>query len=58
VAVLADEATTDWWQSRQRAATAATPALTGPNAPAWRRAWALGDRSRKRRRQTRPWPEL
>ncbi|MDP1819274.1 MAG: lysophospholipid acyltransferase family protein [Acidimicrobiales bacterium] len=58
VAVLADEATTDWWQSRQRAAAGSTPALTGPSAPAWRRAWALGDRSRKRRRQTRPWPEL
>jgi 1-acyl-sn-glycerol-3-phosphate acyltransferase len=27
-------------------------------APAWRRAWALGDRSRKRRRQSRSWPSL
>jgi 1-acyl-sn-glycerol-3-phosphate acyltransferase len=58
VAELADEATTDWWQSRQRAAAGTTPALTGPDAPAWRRAWALGDRSRKRKRQTRPWPKL
>jgi 1-acyl-sn-glycerol-3-phosphate acyltransferase len=58
VAELADEATTDWWQARQRAARGTTPALTGPDAPAWRRAWALGDRSRKRRRQTRPWPKL
>lgn len=58
VAVLADEATTDWWQSRRRAAADATPALTGPSAPAWRRAWALGDRSRRRRRQARPWPKL
>jgi len=58
VAELADEATTDWWQARQRAAIGATPSLTGPDAPAWRRAWALGDRSRKRRRQTRPWPKL
>lgn len=58
VATLADEATTDWWQARQRAATGATPPLTGPDAPAWRRAWALGDRSRKRRRQTRTWPKL
>ena len=58
VAELADEATTDWWQSRQRAARGTTPALTGPDAPAWRRAWALGDRSRKRRRQTREWPKL
>lgn len=58
VAELADEATTDWWQARRRAATGSTPALTGPDAPAWRRAWALGDRSRKRRRQTRSWPKL
>jgi 1-acyl-sn-glycerol-3-phosphate acyltransferase len=58
VATLADEATTDWWQATQRAASGATPALTGPEAPAWRRAWALGDRSRKRRRQTRSWPKL
>jgi 1-acyl-sn-glycerol-3-phosphate acyltransferase len=58
VATLADEATTDWWQARQRAAAGTTPALTGPEAPAWRRAWALGDRSRRRRRQTRPWPKL
>lgn len=58
VAELADEATTDWWQARQRAAAGTTPALTGPDAPAWRRAWALGDRSRKRRRQSRAWPTL
>jgi 1-acyl-sn-glycerol-3-phosphate acyltransferase len=58
VAELADEATTDWWQARRRAASGTTPALTGPDAPAWRRAWALGDRSRKRRRQTRGWPKL
>lgn len=58
VAELADEATTDWWQARQRAAAGTTPRLTGPDAPAWRRAWALGDRSRKRRRQTRAWPKL
>jgi 1-acyl-sn-glycerol-3-phosphate acyltransferase len=58
VAELADEATTDWWSARRRAAAGATPGLTGPDAPSWRRAWALGDRSRKRRRQTRPWPEL
>ncbi len=58
VAVLADEATTDWWQATQRAAAGTTPALTGPSAPSWRRAWALGDRSRKRQRQTRTWPRL
>jgi 1-acyl-sn-glycerol-3-phosphate acyltransferase len=58
VAALADEATTDWWTARRRAAARATPALTGPDAPTWRRAWSLGDRDRKRRRQKRRWPEI
>jgi 1-acyl-sn-glycerol-3-phosphate acyltransferase len=58
VATLADEATTDWWQAARRSAAGTTPALTGPDAPAWRRTWALGDRSRKRRRQQRTWPKL
>jgi 1-acyl-sn-glycerol-3-phosphate acyltransferase len=58
VAELADEATTDWWQARRRAHAGTTPSLTGPTAPAWRRAWALGDRSRKRRRQQRTWPKI
>jgi 1-acyl-sn-glycerol-3-phosphate acyltransferase len=58
VAELADEATTNWWVARQRAHAGTTPALTGPDAPGWRRAWALGDPSRRRRRQRRRWPEL
>ena len=59
VAALADEATTDWWQARQRAADGHhAGAHRSRRAPAWRRAWALGDRSRKRRRQTRAWPKL
>jgi 1-acyl-sn-glycerol-3-phosphate acyltransferase len=58
VAALADEATTDWWQATRRAAAGTTPPLTGPSAPAWHRTWALGDRSRKRRRATRTWPKL
>jgi hypothetical protein len=56
-ASLADEATTDWWQARRRAHEGSTPALTGPEAPSWRRAWALGDTSRRRRRR-RTWPDL
>jgi 1-acyl-sn-glycerol-3-phosphate acyltransferase len=52
IAVLADEASTDWWSARQRAAAGQTPPLRGPDAAAWRRAWALGpspkDRARKR----------
>jgi 1-acyl-sn-glycerol-3-phosphate acyltransferase len=58
VAELADEAATDWWQARRRARHDATPPLTGPDAPSWRRTWALGDRSTRRRRQRRRWPDL
>jgi 1-acyl-sn-glycerol-3-phosphate acyltransferase len=59
VAALADEATTDWWSARQRAAAGTSPALTGPDTTSWRRAWALGDRrGRRKPRTTRRWPEL
>ena len=44
VAALADEAATDWWSARQRAARDQSPRLTGPEGSSWRRAWALGDR--------------
>jgi 1-acyl-sn-glycerol-3-phosphate acyltransferase len=56
VAALADEAATDWWQARQRAAKASSPSLTGPTTGAWRRAWALGEKDRARSR--RRWPDL
>jgi 1-acyl-sn-glycerol-3-phosphate acyltransferase len=42
VATLADEQATDWWTATRRAATGRTPALTGPDAAAWRRTWSLG----------------
>lgn len=58
VAELADEATSDWWQARRRAAAGETPALQGPDASGWRRAWALGERDPKRRRTRRSWPKL
>ena len=58
VAGLADEAATDWWQARRRAHAGESPALVGPDAPAWRRAWALGDADRRRTRQRRRWPEV
>ncbi len=48
VAALADEAATDWWTARQRAARGTSPSLTGPEGTSWRRAWALGDRHRPR----------
>ncbi len=56
VAGLADETITDWYDARKRAHAADTPALSGPDAPSWRRAWALGDRGPRRRRRT-SWPE-
>ncbi|MGH9243322.1 MAG: lysophospholipid acyltransferase family protein [Acidimicrobiales bacterium] len=60
VAALADETTTDWYSARLRAARGETPPLTGPEAPTWRRAWALdGGRDRESRRRRRPrWPDL
>ncbi|MBK9178506.1 MAG: 1-acyl-sn-glycerol-3-phosphate acyltransferase [Acidimicrobiales bacterium] len=63
VAELADEAATDWWSARRRAAIGDTPSLGGPELPSWRRAWALGDTGRgrdaaRRRREGRAWPKL
>lgn len=55
VAALADEWSTDWWSARRRAATGATPSLTGPKGGAWRRAWAL-DADASRRNGRRAWP--
>jgi 1-acyl-sn-glycerol-3-phosphate acyltransferase len=57
VAVLADEAGSDWWTSRRRAAAGDTPSLTGPGTSGWRRTWALGDRRGRTTRAPR-WPEL
>jgi hypothetical protein len=59
VAALADETTSDWYTARLNAHRDVTPALSGPDAPSlWRRAWALGDRGRKRRATKRRWPDL
>jgi 1-acyl-sn-glycerol-3-phosphate acyltransferase len=58
VAALADEASTDWWTARRRAAAGSTPSLTGPQMTSWRRAWALGDRRGRRNPRARRWPEL
>ena len=58
VAALADEASSDWYTARVRAHRAESPDLTGPNRGQWRRAWALGDRSRAAHRRTRDWPNV
>jgi 1-acyl-sn-glycerol-3-phosphate acyltransferase len=59
IAALADEQTTDWYTARKRAASGLTPPLTGPDAAAWRRSWALGDATRggRRRRANGGWPK-
>ena len=41
VALLADEAETDWWSARRRAAAGTTPPFRGPQASPWRRSWGL-----------------
>jgi 1-acyl-sn-glycerol-3-phosphate acyltransferase len=63
VATLGDEALTDWWSARRRAAAGTTPTLGGPAFRSWRRAWALSDqrargKAGQRRRQKRGWPVL
>lgn len=63
VAVLGDEALTDYWVAQQRSARGETPTLTGPEHNSWRRDWDLADRRKlgaagKRRRQKRTWPDL
>lgn len=63
VTALADEALTDWWTARQRAAKGTNPPLTGPEYTGWRRQWALAEHRKlgkagQRRRQTRRWPDL
>jgi len=62
VAALADETTTDWYSARVRAHAVLSPTLAGPQAGAWRRAWALGDRRGRRRSPSSPtrrcWPNL
>jgi len=63
VTALGDEALTDFWTSRQRAARGTNPKLTGPEYNGWRRQWALAEHRKlgkagQRRRQTRRWPDL
>jgi 1-acyl-sn-glycerol-3-phosphate acyltransferase len=58
IAALADEMSSDWYSARRRAASGATPPLTGPDAAGWRRAWALGKPAGARRDRRRDrWPD-
>ena len=63
VTALGDEALTDYWTARQRAARGTSPKLTGPEYTGWRRQWALAEhrtlgKAGQRRRQNRRWPDL
>ena len=63
VTELGDEALSDWWGARQRAAERRNPALTGPEYRGWRRQWALSEHRKlgkagQRTRQKRTWPKF
>ncbi|MBA3606347.1 MAG: 1-acyl-sn-glycerol-3-phosphate acyltransferase [Acidimicrobiia bacterium] len=63
VTALGDEATTDYWSARQRAAAGTSPTLGGPAYTGWRRHWELSTRRKQgiagwRRPPTRRWPDL
>ncbi len=63
VTALGDEALTDFWTAKQRAAAGTSPKLTGPEYNGWRRQWALAEHRKlgkagQRRRQQRRWPDL
>ncbi len=55
IEVLAREVATDWWTAR-RSPEEASDALHGPDAVAWRRAWALGPPAQLDR--DRAWPDV
>ena len=60
---LGDEAITDAWTARVRAARGESPSLSGPDHTGWRRQWALSQQRQlgaagRRRRQQRRWPNL
>lgn len=58
VAALADEATTDWYAARRRAAAGNTPTLGAPTEGAWRKAWALSAKRTRPRSTPKRWPDL
>jgi len=63
VAALGDEALTDYWTARQRAASGTSTRLSGPEYNGWRRQWSLAEHrtlgaAGMRRRQKRRWPNI
>lgn len=57
VSVLADETETDWWTARKNQHAEEVPSLQGPDASTWRRQWALGESTARRKRE-RSWPNV
>lgn len=57
VSVLANETETDWWTARRNQHSGDVPSLHGPDAATWRRQWALGEATARRRR-TKSWPRV
>jgi 1-acyl-sn-glycerol-3-phosphate acyltransferase len=60
ISELADEFGSGWWQARRNAYRESTPGMTGPEAGAWRRRWALGPKPGQRRASSskRRWPDI
>ena len=58
VAALADEATSDWYSARRRAAAGTTQPLSGPDAGAWRRTWALSAGRKRKASTAKRWPDV
>jgi 1-acyl-sn-glycerol-3-phosphate acyltransferase len=57
IAELADEFSSGWWEARRNAYQRNAPDLSGPDAGAWRRRWALGPKPGRRNPSKRPWPK-
>lgn len=55
LATLLDEDRSDWYSSRLRAATGATPAPSGPPVAHWRRVWEASAPPAARRTRPRAW---
>ena len=58
VAELADEVATDWWTARRQRVHQAIAVARWAQRGAWRRAWALGAKSKSVQRRRRRWPEI
>ena len=58
---LAEEFTSGWWVSRQKAGAGTTPNINGPSSGAWRRRWALGQKPGASKRNSPTdvrWPKV